>query len=68
MNGAKKFTPDEARQVREALGIVWDRALFDVEQFRIGMAAELECGRHDPATDVTGGFFPSGTLVVSRDK
>jgi hypothetical protein len=54
MNGAKKFTPDEARQVGEALGIDWESAPFDVEQFRMGMDVELEHGRHDPATDVTG--------------
>ena len=54
MNRAKKFTPDEARQVGEALGIDWESAPFDVEQFRMGMDVELEHGRHDPATDVTG--------------
>jgi hypothetical protein len=54
MNGPKTFTTDEARQVGEAIGIDWDRASFDVEQFRMGMDVELEHGRHDPATDVTG--------------
>ena len=53
MNGAKKFTPDEARQVGEALGIDWESAPFDVEQFRMGMDVELEHGAHDPDTDVT---------------
>ena len=54
MNRPRTFTTDEARQVGEAIGVDWDRAPFDVEQFRIGMNVELEHGRHDPATDVTG--------------
>ena len=43
----------EARQVGEQIGIDWDSAPFDVEQFRSGMDVELEHGRHDPATNVT---------------
>ena len=54
MNAQKKFTEDEARQTGEAIGIDWDSAPFDVEQFRMGMDVELEHGGHDPATDVTG--------------
>ena len=38
------------RADRDRLGAV----PFDVEQFRAGMDVELEHGRHDPATDVTG--------------
>ena len=48
------FTADEARRFGEQIGIDWDSAPFDVEQFRMGMDVELEHGRHDPATDVTG--------------
>jgi len=36
------------------IGIDWDSAPFDVEQFRSGMDVELEHGTHDPRTDVTG--------------
>jgi hypothetical protein len=54
MSEPKKFTNVEARQIGEAIGIDWDSAPFDVEQFRMGMDVELEHGRHDPATDVTG--------------
>lgn len=50
----KGFTADEARRVGKAIGIDWDTAPFDVEQFRMGMDVELEHGRHDFATDVTG--------------
>lgn len=54
MNAPKKFTAEEARQTGDAIGIDWDSAPFDVEQFRMGMDVELEHGGHDPATDVTG--------------
>jgi uncharacterized protein DUF5661 len=48
------FTLDEARAVGTGIGIDWTSAPFDVEQFRRGMEVELEHGRHDPTTDVTG--------------
>ena len=51
---ATRVTADEARRVGEEIGIDWDSAPFDVEQFRSGMDVELEHGTHDPATDVTG--------------
>jgi hypothetical protein len=52
MTESKHFTAEEAKKVGEALGVDWSR--FDVEQFRRGMDVELEHGRRDPATDVTG--------------
>jgi hypothetical protein len=48
------FTKDEARSVGEQIGIDWESAPFDVEQFRMGMDVELEHGLQDPATNVTG--------------
>jgi hypothetical protein len=47
------FTTEEARRVAEELGIDWNSAPFDVEQFRAGMDVELEHGRSNPATNVT---------------
>jgi len=47
------FTEDEAREAGSAIGIDWDAAPFDVEQFRRGMEVELEHGRRDPRTNVT---------------
>ena len=47
------FTADEARRVGSAIGIDWDTAPFDVEQFRQGMDVELEHGLHDLLTNVT---------------
>jgi hypothetical protein len=54
MSEEQRFTADEAREVGEKIGIDWSNAPFDVEQFRMGMDVELEHGKRDPATDVTG--------------
>jgi len=40
-----------AQKIGEQLGIKWDK--FDVEQFRMGMDAELEHGTVDKNTNVT---------------
>jgi Protein of unknown function (DUF5661) len=47
------FSTEEARRVGEQIGIDWESAPFDVEQFRGGMDVELEHGLHDPSTNVT---------------
>jgi hypothetical protein len=52
MSTKKYFTPEQAREIGEKLGIDWTH--FDVAQFRMGLNVELEHGLHDPATDVTG--------------
>jgi hypothetical protein len=44
---------DDARQVGAEIGIDWDSAPFDLDQFRSGMDVELKRGRHDAATNVT---------------
>jgi uncharacterized protein DUF5661 len=49
----KGFTLEEARRFGSEIGIEWEQAPFDVEQFRIGMDVELEHGLHDPATNVS---------------
>ena len=54
MTSEQGFSSEDARRVGDAIGIDWSSAPFDVEQFRAGMNVELEHGRHDPATDVTG--------------
>jgi hypothetical protein len=36
MAGGKSFTVDEARQIGEQVGIDWNAAPFDVEQFHGG--------------------------------
>jgi len=54
MAEVRHFTSEDARLLGERLGIDWSSADWDVEQFRAGMDVELEHGRRDPATDVTG--------------
>jgi hypothetical protein len=53
MDAREGFTSDEARAVGEQIGIDWDSAPFDVEQFRVGLEVELEHGLRDSATNVT---------------
>jgi len=48
----RKFSSAEAREIGDQLGIDW--ADFDVEQFRMGLEVELEHGKHDAVTNVTG--------------
>ena len=47
----KEFTQQEAQGIGNAIGVDW--ATVDLEQFRMGLAVELEHGAHDPQTDVT---------------
>lgn len=51
MSHAKKFTTEEARQIGDKIGIDFNK--FDLEQFRMGLAIELEHGADDPETNVT---------------
>ena len=53
MSSRQSFTSEQARDAGQAIGIDWDSAAFDVEQFRMGMDVELEHGLHDSATNVT---------------
>lgn len=47
----KEFTTEEARVIGEKVGI--DFAQYDLEEFRMGLAVELEHGSGDPETNVT---------------
>lgn len=49
----KSFTAEEAYNIGERIGIDWETAPFDVEQFRMGMDVELEHGLHDLMTNVS---------------
>lgn len=50
---SKEFTIEEARKIGEHIGISFEK--FDLEQFRMGLAIELEHGANDPETNVTNG-------------
>lgn len=47
----RTITTQEARRIGNELGIDW--ATVDLEQYRMGVAVEMEHGTHDPRTDVT---------------
>ena len=47
----KEFTIDEAREIGISIGI--DFSKYDLDEFRRGLAVELEHGAHDPETNVT---------------
>ncbi len=53
MTENRTFSADEARAIGTRIGIDWDSSRFDVEQFRMGLAVELEHGARDSATNVT---------------
>lgn len=46
-----RFTLETAKQIGDALGVVWDK--FGVDQFLLGLEVELEHGARDTQTNVT---------------
>ncbi len=52
MSDQHEFTSEEARQIGDRIGVDWNSV--NLEQFRMGLAVELEHGAHDIQTDVTG--------------
>lgn len=54
MTGKKEFTLEEAEAIARDLEIDLATEGIELEQFRMGLGVELEHGRHDPETDVTG--------------
>jgi len=50
----RHFSQSQAKNVGKAIGISWPKSPFSIEQFMKGMNVELEHGRIDPETDVTG--------------
>jgi len=51
MSHGKEFTAEEAKKIGEKIGIDFQK--YDLEQFRMGLAVELEHGDHDFETNVT---------------
>lgn len=49
----KEFSIEEARRIGEQIDI--DFTKFDINEFRMGLAVELEHGSNDPETNVTNG-------------
>jgi Protein of unknown function (DUF5661) len=49
----REFTEEDARAIGHRIGIDWSVDDVNLEQFRMGLAVELEHGTQDPVTDVT---------------
>jgi len=47
----RDFSPEEAKNIGDQLGVDWN--IIDSEQFRIGLGMELEHGGVDPKTNIT---------------
>lgn len=56
------FTTEEARTIGDSIGIDWNT--YDVEEFRLGLAVELEHGSHDPQTNVTNDDIPTTAKIA----
>jgi hypothetical protein len=67
MNQPKQFSPAEALAIGNAIGVDWNRVPLD--QFRMGLAVELEHGLHDPQTNVTGNdLIATGKIALAHLK
>ena len=51
MSPKRKITDEDARRIGDSLGIPWGRV--SIQEFRAGLAVELEHGAHDRETNVT---------------
>ena len=51
MSSSPEFSADEAKSIGDRLGVDWGK--LNLEQFRLGLAVEMEHGSRDPETDVT---------------
>ena len=52
MASKRQLTTEEARHIGDRIGVDWNQ--YDIEEFRMGLAVELEHGLHDLQTNVTG--------------
>jgi hypothetical protein len=52
--GPMSFTLEDAQKIADAIGVEFEDADFDIEQFHMGLNVELEHGTRDPETNVTG--------------
>jgi hypothetical protein len=52
MTAKREFSAEEARHIGDFIGVDWNK--YDLEEFRMGLAVELEHGARDPQTNVTG--------------
>lgn len=61
----RQFSVEEARIIGDGIGIDWDQ--IPVEEFRMGLAVELEHGTHDAETDVTNDdLMTTGKIALAH--
>lgn len=53
-SASREFTPEEAASIAAAIGLDFVVEGVDPDEFRRGLAVELEHGHRDPRTNVTG--------------
>lgn len=53
MSSKREFSLDDAKAIGDKIGVDWN--IIDIEQFRLGLAVEMEHGSQDPETNVTNG-------------
>jgi hypothetical protein len=64
MSEGRSFGSQQAREIGAEIGIDWDSSRFGVEEFRVGLAVELEHGLHDERTNVTDDDpLPTGKIA-----
>ena len=67
MEGIRHFSNEEAKKIGDALKIDWNKAKFDVDQFRRGMDVELEHGLQDLNTNITDDDpFLTGKIALAH--
>lgn len=63
----REFTTDEARRIGDQIGVDWNQ--YILEEFRMGLAVELEHGVHDPQTNVTNDdMVATGKIALAHLK
>ena len=65
--GNRQFTLEEAQEIGDQIGVDWNK--IPVDEFRMGLAVELEHGAHDPETNVTNDDLVStGKIALAHLK
>jgi Protein of unknown function (DUF5661) len=54
VTGETTFSMHDAEEIARELGIDFSASPFDIDEFLAGINVELEHGRRDPSTNVTG--------------
>ena len=63
----REFTTDEARRIGDQIGVDWNQ--YILEEFRMGLAVELEHGVHDAQTNVTNDdMVATGKIALAHLK